>query len=140
MTIAPKNAKRQFVVIGSAVLFFASTAAAAVHFVVGATAELQTPTAAETDRVALQQQAEGYEVILQREPNNQAALEGLMRSRMALNDPSATEPLAQLIQLNPQRQDYADLMRRLKAQQAGNYTGNDNPFSGSAAVDSSQQP
>lgn len=136
--MASKTAKQQLLVIASAVMFFGSTAAAVIHFIVSATAETAAPTAAQiADFQTLQQQAQGYAAIVKREPNNQAALEGLMRSRMALNDPKgAAEPLAQLLKLNPQRQDYLDLMRQLKAQQAGNYAGSNNPFSGSAAIDS----
>ena len=132
--MASKTAKQQFLVIVSAVMFFGTMAASAIHFVVSATAESNIPVVDE--QTLLRQQAQGYETLLQREPDNQIALEGLMRSRMALNDPkSAAEPLARLIELNPQREDYANLMRRLKAQQAGTPI-EPAPISGSGAIDS----
>ncbi|NJL21293.1 MAG: tetratricopeptide repeat protein [Leptolyngbyaceae cyanobacterium SM1_3_5] len=130
--MAPKTAKQQFLVIASAALFFGSTAAAAIQFVVHLNTQ-STPVV--DDRILLQQQAQGYEAILQSEPDNQAALEGLMRSRMALDDPRTAEPLTRLIELHPQREDYANLMRRLKAQQAGTPI-EAAPISGSGAIES----
>ena len=129
--MAQKTVKQQIILVASAAFFFGSTAASLVQLLRSGGSE--PSVAAANPDSALQQAVQGYETVLKREPNNQTALEGLMRSRMEMNDPKgAAEPLAQLIKLNPQRQDYADLMRRLRSQQAGNFSSTNNPFSGSA--------
>lgn len=75
-------------------------------------------TATETDRLAeLQGRANGYELVLQREPDNQAALEGLVDARISLGDlAGAAEPLARLAELNPQEPRYAVLLAQAKQQ------------------------
>ncbi|MEM9267112.1 MAG: tetratricopeptide repeat protein [Cyanobacteria bacterium P01_F01_bin.13] len=75
-------------------------------------------TATETDRQAeLQGRANGYELVLQREPDNQAALEGLVEARISLGDlAGAAEPLARLAELNPQEPRYAVLLAQTKQQ------------------------
>ncbi|MEM6255841.1 MAG: tetratricopeptide repeat protein [Cyanobacteria bacterium P01_D01_bin.156] len=73
-----------------------------------------TPTTA--DRQAeLEGRANGYELVLEREPNNQAALEGLVEARIGLGDiAGAAEPLARLAELNPQDPRYAVLLAQTK--------------------------
>lgn len=75
-----------------------------------------TPT--ETDRQAeLEGRANGYELVLQREPDNQAALEGLVEARIGLGDlAGAAEPLARLAELNPQEPRYSVLLAQAKQQ------------------------
>ncbi|MBT9316357.1 tetratricopeptide repeat protein [Leptothoe spongobia] len=77
---------------------------------------VSTPT--ETDRQAeLEGRANGYELVLQREPDNQAALEGLVEARVGLGDlAGAAEPLARLAELNPQEPRYSVLLAQTKQQ------------------------
>jgi cytochrome c-type biogenesis protein CcmH/NrfG len=50
----------------------------------------------------LQEQAKNYEAVLQREPDNQLALQGLAEARLLMNDAKgAIAPLEKLIELNP---------------------------------------
>jgi cytochrome c-type biogenesis protein CcmH/NrfG len=71
-------------------------------------------TQVESAEVQLKAQEKGYQTVLQREPENLTALEGLMNVRLQLNDPKgAIEPLEKLVQLSPEREDYKALLAQL---------------------------
>lgn len=79
-----------------------------------------TPNSQQGD---LEAQARGYELVVQREPNNETALRGLLETRLKLQDiPGAIAALEQLVALNPQRTDYAVLLAQGK-QQIGDRDG-----------------
>ena len=78
-----------------------------------------------TDKISdLQSQARGYELVLQREPNNQTALRGLLEVRLELvrleqaTIEDVIDPLEKLSELNPENRDYSILLA-----QAKEYTG-----------------
>ncbi|MBE9076654.1 tetratricopeptide repeat protein [Romeria aff. gracilis LEGE 07310] len=84
------------------------------------TAQTATP---EEQRAELEGRANGYALVLEREPNNQAALLGLVEARLALEDlPGVVEPLQKLAELNPAQPDYAVLLAQTK-QQLGDLEG-----------------
>lgn len=65
----------------------------------------------------LEGRANGYELVLEREPDNQTALEGLVEARISLGDlAGAAEPLARLAELNPQDPRYSVLLAQAKQQ------------------------
>ena len=67
----------------------------------------------------LEAQARGYELVLEREPENQSVLRGLLDVRLELQDiPGAIAPLESLAALNPEDIQYAVLLAEAKA-----YTG-----------------
>lgn len=78
---------------------------------------MQTTTAKQSD---LQAQARGYELVLQREPDNQTALKGLLQVRLELLQAKQGEikdvipPLEKLSKLNPENGEYAILLAQAK--------------------------
>lgn len=63
----------------------------------------------------LETQAKGYQLVLQREPNNQTALRGLLEIRIRQGDiKGAIEPLQKLAELNPDEADYTILLAQAK--------------------------
>ena len=76
------------------------------------TAEVESP------EVRLKAQEKGYQSVLQREPDNLTALEGLVNIRLQLNDPKgAIEPLEKLVELSPERENYKALLAELNQDQ-----------------------
>jgi len=65
----------------------------------------------------LEKQEKGYEAVLEREPNNENALEGLVQTRIDMKDyEGAIQPLEKLVELNPEREDYQRVLGQLKQQ------------------------
>jgi len=78
---------------------------------------------APTDAVALEEQvklqASGYEKVLEREPNNLAALNGLAQIYLQTgNLEKAIPPLEKLVKFYPQQQEFAEILQIIKQQQA----------------------
>ena len=76
----------------------------------------QKPVAAAVSQESLlAAQERGYETVLQREPQNQTALEGLANVRLEMNNKlGAIEPLEKLVKLNPDRADYKARLGQVK--------------------------
>jgi len=111
-----KTERRQKIVtIISVVSFFGSTGFAAVSALKQAIyAPKPVTVSAES---GLQQQVRGFEFVLQREPENQVALEGLATARLHLKDTQGAIPsLAKLVKLHPERQDYKVVLEQAKKQ------------------------
>lgn len=71
----------------------------------------------------LQSRAKGYELVLEREPDNQTALRGLVEARIQLGDLEGLQaPLTKLAELNPGEPDYRVLLGQTK-QQLGDLEG-----------------
>lgn len=75
-----------------------------------------TPLTAQTiPAEKLARQAEGFELVLEREPNNIAALQGLVEARLEQGQlQEALRPLERLANLSPQQPDYAILLGQAK--------------------------
>ena len=76
----------------------------------------QTPSPRSSSPTAdLEAQAKGYEMVLQREPENQTALRGLVETRIQQGKIDAVlEPLQKLADLNPNQPDYGVLLAQTK--------------------------
>ena len=85
-------------------------------------ANSQAPTAAD-QTAQFQNQADGFTAVLEREPDNQTALIGLIEAKIGLKDlKGAVEPLERLSELNPNEPQYAIALAQTK-QQLGDLEG-----------------
>ena len=76
-----------------------------------------------TQLAMLEAEASGYQKVLEREPNNETALNGLLEIRLQQKDISgAIAPLEKLAKLHPQQTEYAILLAQAK-QQLNDYEG-----------------
>ena len=77
----------------------------------------------ESAQAELQAQVTGYKAVLEREPNNETALLGLLQAQLQLNDiEGAVEPLERLAELKPEEARYTVLLGQAK-QQLGDQDG-----------------
>ncbi|MEM9922277.1 MAG: tetratricopeptide repeat protein [Cyanobacteria bacterium P01_D01_bin.50] len=107
--------RQKLLVLISIVSFFGSTVMAVIPAIQQEFVQQDSTLQAQEAESTLKQQEEGFELVLQREPNNQVALDGLLKVRLQLNDiPGAIEPLEKLVKLNPQREDYKKGLENLK--------------------------
>jgi cytochrome c-type biogenesis protein CcmH/NrfG len=80
----------------------------------------KSPPVAVSQESLLAAQERGYQTVLQREPQNQTALEGLANVRLQMNNQvGAIEPLEKLVKLNPNRADYKALLGQVRQQREG---------------------
>jgi cytochrome c-type biogenesis protein CcmH/NrfG len=112
---------QQILTIISIVSFFGSTAYGAIAAIGSALKQpKEVATAAASFESQLQAQERGYELVLQREPENQVALRGLMEARLQMKDAKgAIAPLEKLVKLNPSQQEYKMLLAQVKQQVGG---------------------
>jgi len=114
---------KQILALVSIVSFGGSTAFGLINlFTSGLSSrqnQKQAPVAVSQESL-LAAQERGYETVLQREPQNQTALDGLANVRLQMNNKvGAIEPLEKLVKLNPHRADYKELLGQLKSQGEG---------------------
>ena len=82
-----------------------------------------TSSAANDARAELEDRARGYELVLEREPDNQTAIQGLVDARIQLGDlEGVIEPLEKLAELNPNTPEYRVLLGQTK-QRLGDLEG-----------------
>ena len=78
-----------------------------------------TEKAAQSQSAQLAAEEKGFAAVLQREPNNQTALKGLISIRLHRGDIAGTRTaLAQLVKLNPTERQYQELLTAIDKQVA----------------------
>ncbi|MFM7406222.1 MAG: tetratricopeptide repeat protein [Cuspidothrix sp.] len=98
-----------FASFGGSILF------GGINFVQQAMQKPQQPVVVKSAESELQTQVKGYELVLQKEPNNQNAMEKLAILRLKLGDEKgAIALLEKLSQQHPDRQDYKTLLTQVK--------------------------
>ncbi|MBC6418007.1 MAG: tetratricopeptide repeat protein [Prochloron sp. SP5CPC1] len=116
-----------YVVIVLAILALLSFSILPVLSSVTGRYQSQTTTQETPAQVELATQAKGYELVLQREPENQTALLGLLESKLKLGDiTGALAPLEKLADLNPNQPDYRILLAQAQEQVGEDESAADN--------------
>lgn len=110
---------QRILIILSGIAFAGSTVIATAGLFMSAFQEpkdtAKTATATATQDTQLKAQASGYEQVLQREPENQVALQGLVQIRLQMKDfKGAVSPMEKLVKLNPDKADYKALLVGIK--------------------------
>lgn len=115
LTMTAKKPLQRILIIVSAISFLGSTGYTLAQMFNGSQSPPVTTELASLEQ--LQEQARGYELVLQREPKNSVALQGLVEARLQMNDwQGAIAPLEKLVQLNPQQVEYQALLTEVKMQ------------------------
>lgn len=117
MAEKPKRLQ-QVLILVSGIAFVASTALGAVSLFTTNPKEKidNAKIATEKSREEqLKSQIRGYESVLKREPENQSALEGLVKLQLQVgNLQAAVPPLEKLVKLNPNVESYKLLLAEVK--------------------------
>ncbi|MFQ3616025.1 MAG: tetratricopeptide repeat protein [Cyanobacteriota bacterium] len=107
--LAKPRLQRTFIFV-SGLCFAGSMVMGLVPLYAGQNQQTGQPVAAvdqPSEQDLLRDEEKGFSLVLQREPENQTALEGLANARMQLGDyAGAIAPLEKLVALHPDRADY----------------------------------
>lgn len=119
--------KRRWVYVTLILMLFALISFTALPLISSIAQESQSPSktasAVTEDQTRLARAALGYQMVLEKEPNNENALRGLLDIELQQNDlAGAVPPLEKLALLHPQQPDYLLLLAQLK-QQLQDYSG-----------------
>jgi predicted Zn-dependent protease len=105
-------------IIGSGISFLASSLLGIGGLMSKSIDQAETKqNTAQSQNAQLQLEEKGFLAVLQREPNNQTALKGLVEIRMRTGDaPGTKTALEQLVKLNPTNQQYQEFLTVLNKQ------------------------
>jgi len=111
--------KKRILTVVSVISFVGSMVMGVVPAIQRATQSPSPVTTTKSTESLLQEQAKGYELVLQREPNNQKALEKLSLVRVQMQDfKGAAEILEKLVKLYPDKKEYKIILEDMKKRQS----------------------
>ncbi|MGF1478439.1 MAG: tetratricopeptide repeat protein [Cyanophyceae cyanobacterium] len=114
--MAKKKSLQRFLIVAAGIAFLGSTGFFLLEMF---NSPSPTPQQAATSvgEADLASQEQGYELVLEREPENPAALRGLVETRLAMNDlAGAVEPMEKLVKLYPEEEQLQALLNAIKQQ------------------------
>ena len=113
-----KSKLTQVLIIGSGIAFLAGSVLSLSGLIARSLNEPATSkNSAQSQNAQLQAEEKGFLGVLQREPNNQTALRGLVQIRLRRGDaPGTKTALEQLVKLNPDNKQYKEFLAALNKQ------------------------
>jgi predicted Zn-dependent protease len=116
MTVSKRRFQKFFVLIIGGLMFVSSSATSLIGLVKSQSSKPQPLPTKVSAADNLKEEAKNYELVLKKEPDNSNALQGLVKTRLQLNNiDGAKQPLKKLIALKPNNKSYKDLMEKLKS-------------------------
>lgn len=71
----------------------------------------------QVDNEQLKAAVEGYQKVLEREPNNPVALQGLVQAKLAMNDfQGAKAPMEKLVSIQPENPNFLQVLAQIQLQ------------------------
>ncbi|MEC4892566.1 MAG: tetratricopeptide repeat protein [Oscillatoria sp. PMC 1051.18] len=118
--MSDKKKFKMIITLLSATAFLGSTIVGIYSMLAGSTRQ-QVEAASTTQTASIEQQLveqeKGFERVLEREPENQFALQGLVDTRLKMEDfEGAIAPMEKLVELNPEQQEYQALLAAIEQQ------------------------
>ncbi|MEC4986319.1 MAG: tetratricopeptide repeat protein [Oscillatoria sp. PMC 1068.18] len=118
--MSDKKNFQKIIILLSATAFLGSTIVGIYSMVAGNTRQqVEAASTTQTDSLEQQlaEQERGFERVLEREPENQFALQGLVDTRLKMEDfEGAIAPMEKLVELNPEQQEYQALLTAIEQQ------------------------
>lgn len=119
---------KKIVVLVSGIAFVSSSVLFIVRLLTNPLENSPVPEQTEVLAEHLKSQEEGYLIVLEREPNNTSALQGLVDIRMQLNDLEGTiAPLEKLITIYPDDENLKLLLATIQQELANQQQNQTNP-------------
>lgn len=120
--MSDKKKFKMIITLLSATAFLGSTIVGIYSMLAGSTRQ-QVEAASTTQTASIEQQLveqeKGFERVLEREPENQFALQGLVDTRLKMEDfEGAIAPMEKLVELNPEQPEYQALLAAIEQQAA----------------------
>ncbi len=113
-----KSKLTKVAIVGSGIAFLAGSVLSLGGLVSSSLNEpAANKNAAQSQNAQLQAEEKGFMGVLQREPNNQTALKGLVEIRLRRGDvPGTKTALERLVKTNPQNKQYKELLAAINQQ------------------------
>lgn len=112
-----KSTIQKVFIIGSGIAFLGMMVLPMFEMFQQPTSQTQAASSNTNPTEELKKIADGYQKVLEREPNNPTALQGLAEIRLKMGDlPGAIPPLEKLVQLYPQETKLKGLLDAIKQQ------------------------